>query len=119
MLGRMAATSASISGTLSFLFTGLVWSTRTWEREPEAMDRWLTAPDSILTAAIAQPRGPRPSPAARAAGSHPCSPLAHGAHTVAGGSSEHGKCSSTITEFVGGLYGDQSWITRNDEGGPD
>src|SRR5262245_25922025 len=52
MLGTMAGTSASISDTLTFLFTDLEGSTRTWEREPEAMDRWLTAHDGILTAAI-------------------------------------------------------------------
>lgn len=37
----------------TFLFTDLEGSTRTWEREPDAMDQWLAQHDRIITDAIA------------------------------------------------------------------
>jgi predicted ATPase/class 3 adenylate cyclase len=42
---------------LTFLFTDLEGSTRTWEREPEAMDRWLASHDRIVAAAITANQG--------------------------------------------------------------
>ena len=41
----------------TFLFTDLEASTRTWERAPEAMDRWLACHDRLVTEAIVANRG--------------------------------------------------------------
>jgi len=43
---------ASVKGAFTFLFTDVEGSTRTWEREPDAMERWLASHDRILTEAI-------------------------------------------------------------------
>jgi predicted ATPase/class 3 adenylate cyclase len=40
------------TGTQTFLFTDLEGSTRTWEREPEAMHQWLARHDRIVADAI-------------------------------------------------------------------
>lgn len=45
-------TAATATGELTFLFTDLEGSTRTWEDDAESMDRWLAAHDTILTQAI-------------------------------------------------------------------
>lgn len=37
---------------LTFLFTDLEGSTRTWEREPDAMERWLACHDGLVTDCI-------------------------------------------------------------------
>jgi class 3 adenylate cyclase len=42
-----------VTGALTFLFTDLEGSTRTWEREPDAMDRWLAYHDRLCADAIA------------------------------------------------------------------
>jgi predicted ATPase/class 3 adenylate cyclase len=57
MLAAVVATSATITGAFTFLFTDLEASTRTWEHDPEGMDRWLAAHDRILTEAISAHRG--------------------------------------------------------------
>src|SRR5215470_6009877 len=44
--------AGAITGALTFLFTDLEGSTRTWEHDAEAMDRWLAAHDEILKRAI-------------------------------------------------------------------
>lgn len=43
--------------THTFLFTDIEGSTRTWERDPEAMARWLAGHDGIVTDAIRAHRG--------------------------------------------------------------
>jgi class 3 adenylate cyclase len=40
------------TGTVTFLFTDLVGSTRLWEEHPEAKRRSLTRHDEILRAAV-------------------------------------------------------------------
>lgn len=47
----------SASTTLTFLFTDIEGSTRAWEREPDAMERWLASHDAIVVNAIAAHRG--------------------------------------------------------------
>ncbi len=44
--------STGTTGTQTFLFTDLESSTRTWEREPEAMHEWLARHDGIVTDAV-------------------------------------------------------------------
>jgi predicted ATPase/class 3 adenylate cyclase len=41
-----------LPGTHTFLLTDIEGSTRTWEREPEAMARWLACHDGIVTDAV-------------------------------------------------------------------
>ena len=45
------------SGTVTFLFTDLVGSTRLWEEHPEAMQGALACHDAILRGAIAADEG--------------------------------------------------------------
>lgn len=48
----MTSDDAAVRGTFTFLFTDVEGSTRTWEREPDAMEHWLANHDRILTEAI-------------------------------------------------------------------
>jgi class 3 adenylate cyclase len=48
----VTATAGTLTGALTFLFTDLEGSTRTWEHDAAAMDRWLAAHDAILMRAI-------------------------------------------------------------------
>jgi class 3 adenylate cyclase/tetratricopeptide (TPR) repeat protein len=45
------------SGVITFLFTDVVGSTKTWEREPEAMSIALRQLDTIMTAAVDEHHG--------------------------------------------------------------
>jgi class 3 adenylate cyclase len=47
------ASGGRVTAALTFLFTDLEGSTRTWEREPDAMDRWLAYHDRLCADAIA------------------------------------------------------------------
>ncbi len=49
--------SNGTAGALTFLFTDLEGSTRTWERAPEAMHQWLAMHDRIVADAITANRG--------------------------------------------------------------
>lgn len=53
----VTAPDAAPTAPPTFLFTDLEASTRTWEREPEAMERWLACHDRLVTAAIVANRG--------------------------------------------------------------
>jgi predicted ATPase/class 3 adenylate cyclase len=57
MLAGVAALSAPVTVALTFLFTDLEASTRTWEHDPAGMERWLAAHDRILTDVIGTHRG--------------------------------------------------------------
>ncbi len=53
----MVPTDGPATGVLTFLFTDLEGSTRTWEREPEAMDRWLARHDEMVVDAVVANHG--------------------------------------------------------------
>ena len=52
MVAAVTTAAGTPTGALTFLFTDLEGSTRTWEHDAEAMDRWLAAHDDILRRAI-------------------------------------------------------------------
>ena len=51
------ASTAPPSGTITFLFTDIVGSTRIWEQHPAAMQRALARHDAILRDAVSAQRG--------------------------------------------------------------